>query len=42
MRRDAALELGLVPLPIVTAWIDRFIAEGGKRPLPGYGVTCLR
>jgi hypothetical protein len=24
------LELGSVPVPIVTARIDRFIAEGGK------------
>jgi hypothetical protein len=30
MRRDAVLELGSVPLPVVTARIDRFIAEGGK------------
>jgi hypothetical protein len=28
------LELGSVPLPIVTARIDRFIAEGGKGPYP--------
>jgi hypothetical protein len=27
---DAVLELGSVPLPVVTARIDRFIAEGGK------------
>jgi hypothetical protein len=26
------LELGSVPLPGVTARIDRFIAEGGKGP----------
>jgi hypothetical protein len=39
MRRDAVLELGSVPLPVVTARIDRFIAAGGKRPLPGYGVS---
>jgi len=31
---DAVLELGSVPLPIVTARIDRFIAEGGKGPYP--------
>jgi hypothetical protein len=28
------LGLGLVPLPVVTARIDRFIAEGGKGPDP--------
>jgi uncharacterized protein (DUF885 family) len=27
---DAVLELGSVPLPVVTARIDRFIAESGK------------
>src|SRR5205823_12775584 len=27
---DTVLELGSVPLPVVTARIDRFIAEGGK------------
>ena len=32
---DAVLELGSVPLPVVTARIDRFIAEGGKGPYPG-------
>jgi uncharacterized protein (DUF885 family) len=31
---DAVLELGSVPLPILTARIDRFIAEGGKGPYP--------
>ncbi len=31
---DAVLELGSVPLPVVTARIDRFIAEDGKRPYP--------
>jgi uncharacterized protein (DUF885 family) len=31
---DAVLELGSVPLPIVTARIDRFISEGGKGPYP--------
>ena len=31
---DAVLELGLVPLPVVTARIDRFIAEDGKGPYP--------
>jgi hypothetical protein len=29
---DAVLELGSVPLPVVTARVDRFIAEGGKGP----------
>jgi len=31
---DAVLELGSVPLPVVTARIDSFIAEGGKDPYP--------
>jgi uncharacterized protein (DUF885 family) len=31
---DAVLELGSVPLPVVEARIDRFIAEGGKGPYP--------
>ena len=31
---DAVLELGSVPLPVVIARIDRFIAEGGKGPYP--------
>ncbi len=31
---DAVLELGSVPLPVVTARIDGFIAEGGKGPYP--------
>jgi uncharacterized protein (DUF885 family) len=31
---DAVLELGSVPLPDVTARIDRFIAEGGTGPYP--------
>ena len=31
---DAVLELCSVPLPVVTARIDRFIAEGGKGPYP--------
>jgi hypothetical protein len=29
---DAVLELGSVPLPVVTARIDRFITENGKGP----------
>jgi hypothetical protein len=31
----AVLELGSVPLPVVTARVDRFIAEDGKSPYPG-------
>ena len=31
---DAVLGLGSVPLPVVTARVDRFIAEGGKGPYP--------
>jgi len=31
---DAVLELGSVPPSVVTARIDRFIAEGGKGPYP--------
>jgi len=31
---DAVLELGSVPLPVVTTRIDRFIAEDGKGPYP--------
>jgi len=31
---DVVLELGSVPLPVVTERIDRFIAEGGKGPYP--------
>jgi len=31
---DAGLELGSVPLPVVTARVDRFIAAGGKGPYP--------
>lgn len=31
---DAVLELGCVPLPVLEARIDRFIAEGGKGPYP--------
>ena len=31
---DAVLELGSVPLPILTARIQRFIAEGGRGPYP--------
>ena len=31
---DAVLELGSVPLPVVRARIDRFIAENGKGPYP--------
>ena len=32
---DAVLELGSVPLPVLQAHIDRFIAGGGKGPYPG-------
>ncbi|HUJ45853.1 MAG TPA: DUF885 family protein [Rhizomicrobium sp.] len=31
---DTVLELGSVPLPVLTKRIDRFIAEGGKGPYP--------
>jgi uncharacterized protein (DUF885 family) len=31
---DAVLELGSVPLPVLTARIERFIAAGGKGPYP--------
>jgi uncharacterized protein (DUF885 family) len=31
---DAVLELGSVPLPVLDAHIDRFIANGGKGPYP--------
>ena len=31
---DAVLELGSVPLPVLTARIDQFIAEDGKGPYP--------
>jgi hypothetical protein len=31
---DTVLELGSVPLPVVTARVDRFIAEDGKGPYP--------
>jgi uncharacterized protein (DUF885 family) len=31
---DAVLELGSVPLPVLTAHIDKFIADGGKGPYP--------
>jgi len=31
---DAVLETDSVPLPVVTARIDRFIVEGGKGPYP--------
>ena len=31
---DAVLELGSVLLPVVTARIERFIAESGKGPYP--------
>ena len=31
---DTVLGLGSVPLPVLTARIDRFVAEGGKGPYP--------
>lgn len=31
---DAVLEVGSVPLPVLEARIDRFIADGGKGPYP--------
>ncbi|HUO89400.1 MAG TPA: DUF885 family protein [Rhizomicrobium sp.] len=31
---DTILQLGSVPLPVLTARIDRFIADGGKGPYP--------
>ena len=31
---DTVLEMGSVPLPVLSARIDRFIAEGGKGPYP--------
>jgi hypothetical protein len=34
MESDAVLELGSVPLPVVTARVNRFIAEGGKGRYP--------
>ncbi len=34
---DTVLQLGSVPLPVVTARIDRFIAEGGPSPYPADG-----
>ena len=31
---DTVLEMGSVPMPVLEARIDRFIAEGGKGPYP--------
>jgi uncharacterized protein (DUF885 family) len=31
---DMVLEMGSVPLPVLTARVDRFIAEGGRGPYP--------
>jgi uncharacterized protein (DUF885 family) len=31
---DAVLELGSVPLPVLNARVDKFIADGGKGPYP--------
>jgi hypothetical protein len=41
-RRYPVLELGSVSLPVVTAWIDRFITEAGKGPYPDMGVSRSR
>jgi uncharacterized protein (DUF885 family) len=34
---DTVLQLGSVPLPVLSARIDRFIAEGGPAPYPDAG-----
>jgi uncharacterized protein (DUF885 family) len=34
---DTVLQLGSVPLPVLAARIERFIAEGGKSPYPTEG-----
>jgi uncharacterized protein (DUF885 family) len=31
---DTVLELGSVPIPVLRARIDEFIADGGKGPYP--------
>jgi uncharacterized protein (DUF885 family) len=31
---DTVLELGSVPLPVLAARVERFIAEGGAGPYP--------
>jgi len=31
---DTVLQVGSVPMPVLQARIDRFIAEGGKGPYP--------
>ncbi len=31
---DTVLSIGSVPLPVLQARIDQFIAEGGKDPMP--------
>jgi uncharacterized protein (DUF885 family) len=31
---DTVLSTGSVPLPVLQARIDRFIAEGGRDPMP--------
>ena len=33
---DTVLELGSVPIPVLSARIDRFIADGGKGPYPDF------
>jgi hypothetical protein len=42
VERERVLELGSVPLPVVTARFDRFIAGNGKGRYPGYGVSRSR
>ncbi len=32
---DSVLETGSVPLPVLEAHIDRFVASGGKSPYEG-------
>ncbi|TFW29369.1 DUF885 domain-containing protein [Duganella callida] len=36
---DTVLQLGSVPLPVLEARIDQFIADGGKNPYPGLEYT---
>ena len=31
---DTVLEMGSVPVPVLTTRVDRFIAEGGRGPYP--------
>ena len=39
---DTVLQLGSVPLPVLAARIDRFIAEGGPSPYPQDGRPAKR